>query len=53
MAYRNRNIALVIMSCMIIMAGCSNKSDEDRNRNHVFVQAGKALVEVVNRIYKR
>ncbi|WP_433773261.1 hypothetical protein [Bacillus wiedmannii] len=53
MSYKNRNIALVIMSCMMIMSGCSNRFVEDGNRNRVLVQASKVLVEIVNRIYKR
>ncbi|WP_176539184.1 hypothetical protein [Bacillus cereus] len=53
MTYKNRSVALVIMSCMIIMTGCSNRFVEDGNRNRVLVQASKALVEIVNRIYKR
>ena len=50
--YKNRKIALVIISCMIIMSSCANKFVEDRNRKHTFVQASKVLVETVNRIYK-
>ncbi|HDR7795088.1 TPA: hypothetical protein QCY19_003749 [Bacillus luti] len=52
MAYKNRNIALVIISCMMIMSGCSNGVVEDRNRKRVFVQASKVLVEVVYKAYK-
>ncbi|EJS67105.1 hypothetical protein CN425_04025 [Bacillus cereus] len=53
MSYKNRNIALIIISCMMIMSGCSNKFIEDGNRKHVFVQASKCLVEIVHKIYKR
>ncbi|MGX5702900.1 hypothetical protein ACWKS4_09825 [Bacillus cereus] len=52
MTYKNRKIALVIVSCMMIMSSCANKFVEDRNRKHTFVQASKVLVETVNRIYK-
>ena len=52
MTYKNRKIALVIISCMIIMSSCTNKFVEDRNRKHTFVQASKVLVETVNKIYK-
>ena len=52
MTYKNRKIALVIISCMMIMSSCANKFVEDRNRKHTFVQASKVLVETVNRIYK-
>lgn len=51
MTYKNRKVALVIISCMIIMGSCANKFIEDGNRKHKFVQVSKALVEVVNRIY--
>ncbi|PIE92406.1 hypothetical protein CO726_26900 [Bacillus fungorum] len=51
--YKNRKLALVIISCMMIMGSCANKFVEDRNRKHVFVQASKVLVEIVDRIYKR
>ncbi|MCQ6329402.1 hypothetical protein, partial [Bacillus cereus] len=51
--YKNRKIALVIISCMMIMSSCANKFVEDRNRKHTFVQASKILVETVNRIYKK
>ncbi|MGE7884569.1 hypothetical protein [Bacillus sp. NPDC094077] len=47
MTYKNRNVALVIMSCMMIMSGCSNKFVEDGNRKPVFIEASKVLVEVV------
>ncbi|MES5954392.1 hypothetical protein [Bacillus fungorum] len=53
MTYKNRKLALVIISCMMIMGSCANKFVEDRNRKHVFVQASKVLVEIVDRIYKR
>lgn len=53
MTYKNRKIALVIISCMIIMSSCANKFVEDRNRKHTFVQASKVLVETVNRIYSK
>lgn len=52
MTYKNRKIALVIISCMMIMSSCANKFVEDRNRKHTFVQVSKVLVETVNRIYK-
>ena len=52
MTYKNRKIALVIISCMMIMGSCANTFVEDRNRKHTFVQASKVLVETVNRIYK-
>ncbi|MBE5105229.1 hypothetical protein IGI01_07990 [Bacillus thuringiensis] len=45
--YKNRNVALVIISCMMIMSGCSNEFVEDGNRKHVFIEASKVLVEVV------
>ncbi|PGK37911.1 hypothetical protein CN907_15350 [Bacillus anthracis] len=48
--YKNRKLALVIISCMMIMGSCANKFVEDRNRKHVFVQASKVLVEIVDRI---
>ncbi|OOR25137.1 hypothetical protein COF07_26480 [Bacillus wiedmannii] len=48
---KNRKLALVIISCMMIMGSCANKFVEDGNRKHIFVQVSKALVEVVNRIY--
>ncbi|PGD58258.1 hypothetical protein COE84_05095 [Bacillus wiedmannii] len=48
---KNRKLALVIISCMMIMSSCANKFVEDGNRKHIFVQVSKALVEVVNRIY--
>ncbi|PEC83239.1 hypothetical protein COK00_07850 [Bacillus cereus] len=48
---KNRKLALVIISCMMIMGSCANKFVEDRNLKHIFVQVSKALVEVVNRIY--
>ncbi|MEM5672872.1 hypothetical protein AAHB54_22740 [Bacillus cereus] len=50
--YKNRKIALVIISCMMIMGSCANTFVEDRNRKHTFVQASKVLVETVNRIFK-
>ncbi|MGR5959841.1 hypothetical protein ACT7DM_12705 [Bacillus cereus] len=53
MTYKNRKIALVIISCMMIMSSCANKFVEDRNRKHTFVKASKVLVETVNRIYKK
>ncbi|HDR8141820.1 hypothetical protein [Bacillus thuringiensis] len=53
MTYKNRKIALVIISCMMIMSSYANKFVEDRNRKHTFVQASKVLVETVNRIYKK
>ncbi len=51
MAYKNRKVALVIISCMTVMGSCANKFVEDGNRKHIFVQVSKALVEVINRIY--
>ncbi|PHF03161.1 hypothetical protein COF76_00765 [Bacillus wiedmannii] len=48
---KNRKLALVIISCMMIMGSCANKFVEDGNRKHIFVHVSKALVEVVNRIY--
>ncbi|PDY42145.1 hypothetical protein CN611_29595 [Bacillus wiedmannii] len=48
---KNRKLALVIISCMMIMGSCANKFVEDGNRKHIFVQVSRALVEVVNRIY--
>ncbi|PFB27695.1 hypothetical protein COJ27_00330 [Bacillus cereus] len=48
---KNRKLALVIISCMMIMGSCANKFVEDGNRKHIFVQVSKALFEVVNRIY--
>lgn len=51
MTYKNRKVALVIISCMMIMGSCVNTFVEDRNRKHLFVQVSKALVEVINRIY--
>lgn len=53
MTYKNRKIALVIISCMMIMGSCANTFVEDRNRKHTFVQASKVLVETLNRIFKR
>ncbi|MBJ8050689.1 hypothetical protein JDS87_01350 [Bacillus cereus] len=53
MTNKNRSVVLVIISCMMIMSGCSNKLVEDGNRKHVFVQASKVLVEVAYKIYKR
>ncbi|WP_218947484.1 permease [Bacillus sp. SH5-2] len=38
---------------MMIMSGCSPKLVEDGKRKHVFIDASKALVEVVYKIYKR
>ncbi|MEM5607437.1 hypothetical protein [Bacillus toyonensis] len=52
-AYKNRNVALVIFSCIMIMSGCSNKMVEDGNRKHVFIETSKVLVEVVYKKYKR
>ncbi|KMP75524.1 Uncharacterized protein BCZB5J_01688 [Bacillus cereus] len=51
MTCKNRKLALVIISCMMIMGSCANKFVEDGNRKHIFVQVSRALVEVVNRIY--
>ncbi|GAB6555989.1 hypothetical protein bcgnr5388_19000 [Bacillus cereus] len=51
MTCKNRKLALVIISCMMIMGSCANKFVEGGNRKHIFVQVSKALVEVVNRIY--
>ncbi|PFQ45040.1 hypothetical protein COK05_15280 [Bacillus cereus] len=51
--YKNRNVVLVIISCMMLLGSCANKFVEDRNRKHVFVQTSKVLVETVNRIFKR
>ncbi|OTW68329.1 hypothetical protein CON07_14160 [Bacillus sp. AFS094611] len=48
--YKNRKVALVIISCMMIMGSCANTFVEDRNRKHIFVQASKVLVEVIHRI---
>ncbi|EJR60012.1 hypothetical protein IIO_03371 [Bacillus cereus VD115] len=53
MAYKNRNVALVIFSCIMILSGCSNKMVEDGNRKHVFIETSKVLVEVVYKKYKR
>ncbi|MFK4376460.1 hypothetical protein ABH948_001856 [Bacillus sp. RC218] len=50
---KNRSVVLVIISCMMIMSGCSNRFVEDGNRKHVFVKASKVLVEVAYKIYKR
>ncbi|PFB80187.1 hypothetical protein CN286_11385 [Bacillus anthracis] len=50
-AYKNRKVALVIISCMTVMGSCANKFVEDGNRKHIFVQVSKALVEVIKRIY--
>ncbi|PFJ09305.1 hypothetical protein COD67_00080 [Bacillus cereus] len=47
MTYKNRNVALVIISCIMIMSGCSNRFVENGDRKHVFVQASKVLAEVV------
>ncbi|EJQ10122.1 hypothetical protein CN941_04680 [Bacillus cereus] len=47
-----RSVVLVIISCMMIMSGCSNRFVEDGKRKHVFVQASKVLVKVVYKIYK-
>ncbi|PFY96673.1 hypothetical protein COL68_07020 [Bacillus wiedmannii] len=49
--YKNRKLALVIISCMTVMGSCANKFVEDGNRKHIFVQVSKVLVEVINRIY--
>ncbi|MFK4292249.1 hypothetical protein ABH955_003199 [Bacillus sp. RC240] len=49
---KNKSVVLVIISCMMIMNGCSNRFAEDGKRKHVFVQASKVLVEVVYKIYK-
>ncbi|WP_180233487.1 hypothetical protein [Bacillus sp. AFS059628] len=50
MTYKNRKVALVIISCMMIMGSCANIFVEDRNRKHIFVQTSKVLVEIINRI---
>ena len=52
MTYKNRKIALVIISCMTVMGSCAKKFVEDGNRKHIFVEVSKVLVETVNRIYK-
>ncbi|MED1567071.1 hypothetical protein [Bacillus paramycoides] len=46
---------IVIISCTMIISGCSNRFVEDGNGNgkHVFVQASKVLIEVIYKIYKR
>ncbi|WP_217563404.1 hypothetical protein, partial [Paenibacillus sp. GbtcB18] len=49
---KNRKIALVIISCMMIIGSYANKFVEDRNRKHRFVQASKVFVETVNRLHK-
>ncbi len=51
MAYKNRKVALVIISCMTVMGSCANKFVEDGHRKHIFVQLSKALVEAIKRIY--
>ncbi|TXR59830.1 hypothetical protein DM800_27495 [Bacillus sp. AY18-3] len=51
LTYKNRKLALVIISCITVMGSCANKFVEDGNRKHIFVQVSKALVEVINRIY--
>ncbi|PEU86328.1 hypothetical protein CN386_00015 [Bacillus cereus] len=50
-AYKNKKLALVIISCMMIMGSCANKFVEDRSLKHIFVQASKVLLEIANRIY--
>ncbi|CAM3854633.1 hypothetical protein ACQKD9_01940 [Bacillus paramycoides] len=44
---------IVIISCTMIISGCSNRFVEDGNGKHVFVQASKVLIEVIYKIYKR
>ncbi|EOP09134.1 MULTISPECIES: hypothetical protein [Bacillus] len=51
--YKNRKVALVIISCIMIMGSCAHKFVEDGNRKHIFVQTSKVLVEVIHRIYRR
>ncbi|MEK4577870.1 MULTISPECIES: hypothetical protein [Bacillus] len=53
MIWRKSIKVIVIISCMMMISGCSNRFVEDGNRKHVFVQASKVLVEVVYKIYKR
>ncbi|GAB6614937.1 hypothetical protein bcgnr5406_29740 [Bacillus cereus] len=49
--YKNRKLAIVIISCMMILGSCANTFVEDRNLKHIFVQVSKVLLEIANRIY--
>ncbi|MBK5425328.1 hypothetical protein RVY75_08945 [Bacillus mycoides] len=53
MTCRKRIKVIVIISCMMMISGCSNRFVKDGNRKHVFVQARKVLVDIVYKIYKR